>query len=95
MPKYSKDQRKKIVESYFFRNGSLVAVQRDFVRTFNQQRPSKHCIIAMTSRFRDFCSTANEERSGRPRSVRNAFVIQRVSLSVAADLETSTRQRSS
>ena len=38
MPKYiySKDQRAKIVESYFSRNGSLVAVHRDFVRTFNQ-----------------------------------------------------------
>ena len=81
MPKYSKDQRAKILESYFSHKGSLVAVQRNFVRIF-QQRPFKHSIISMISRFRDFVSTTDKERSGRPRSVRNACVIQRVWLGV-------------
>ena len=54
MPKYSKDRRAEIVESYFSRNGSLAAVQRDTVRTFNQRKHSKPCIIVMISRFRDF-----------------------------------------
>ena len=85
MPKYSKDQRANIVEGYFSRNVSLVVVQRDSVKTFNQQKPSKHCIIAMISKFRDFGSTADKERFGRPRSARNACAIQRVSFSVAAD----------
>ena len=38
MPKCSKDERVKTVESYFSRNGSLVAVQREFVRKCNKQK---------------------------------------------------------
>ena len=49
----------------------------------------------MISRFRDFGSTADKERSGTSSSIRNTCLIQRVSLSVAVDLKTSTRQRSS
>ena len=42
MPKYSKDSGK-----LFLSQSIVVAVRRDFVRKFNQQRPSKHCIIVM------------------------------------------------
>ena len=96
MTKYSKEQRARIVESYFTHDGSLVAVQRDFMATFNQRtRPSKHCIIAIISKFRESGSTADKERSGRPRTVRNACVTQRVSNSIQQDPRTSTRKRSS
>ena len=71
MTKYSKEQRARIMESYFTHDGSLVAVQRDFMTTFNQRtRSTRHCIITIISEFRKSGSTADKERSDRPRTVR-------------------------
>ena len=90
MTVYSKVQRARIVEAYFKHNGSLIAVQRDFSREFNQQSPSKHCIIATISRFRETGGTADRKRSGRPRSARTEDAVEHVSISVAEDQTTST-----
>ena len=60
MTKYSKEQRARIMESYFTHDGSLVAVQRDFMTTFNQRkRPCRHCIITIISKSRESGSTAD------------------------------------
>lgn len=90
---YSKEQRAKIVECYFKHNESLIRVQREFTRLSNQQSPSRHCIIAMVSKFRETGSTTDRKRIGGPRSIRNETTIQRVAASVTEDNQTSTRKR--
>ena len=92
MTVYSKEQRVTIVKFYFKHNESLISVRREFRRLFNQQSPSRHCIIAIVSKFRETGSTTDRNRIGGPRSIRNATTIHRVIASVAEDNKTSIRK---